>query len=120
MHPGNKIYPVILLFFSVGSLSAQTDSNFVLIKQGIYIIGKKGHEVNPQREVSISDFYISKTETTNEEFKKFVDATGYKTDAERRKNAMVFKPGLKEFEWLEDSTSYWRYPNGISRGGHRK
>jgi len=32
-------------------------------------------------------------------------------------NAMVFQPGLKEFEWMEDSTAYWRYPNGISRGG---
>jgi len=112
----NKILFVFLLLISVG-LSAQPDSNFVLIKQGIYTIGKKGHGVNPQHEVSVNDFYISKTETTNEEFKKFVEATKYKTDAERRKNAMVFKPGLKEFEWLEDSTAYWRFPNGISRGG---
>ena len=117
MHPGNKIYCIVILFICVSSLSAQSDSNFVLIKQGTYTIGKKGHGLNPQRKVSINDFYISKTETTNEEFKKFVEATGYKTDAEKRKNAMVFKPGLKEFEWLEDSTAYWRYPNGISRGG---
>jgi len=42
---------------------------------------------------------------------------GYTTDAERLHNAMVFEPGLKEFRWLEDSTAYWRFPNGVSRGG---
>ena len=117
MHITNRTFTTLSLVFFINSLSAQTDSDFVLIKKGIYTIGKKGHLLNPQRKVSIDDFYISKTETTNEEFKKFVDATGYKTDAERLKNAMVFKPGLKEFEWLEDSTAYWRFPNGISRGG---
>ncbi len=47
----------------------------------------------------------------------FVAATGYRTDAERRHDALVFAPGLEEFRWLEDSTAYWRYPNGITRGG---
>jgi formylglycine-generating enzyme len=113
----NNFFAAFLLIVFVKPLSAQTDSNFVLVKKGVYAVGKKGHSLNPQRKVSVNDFYISKTETTNEEFKKFIDATGYKTDAERAKNAMVFKPGLKEFEWLEDSTAYWKFPNGISRGG---
>ena len=117
MHRVNKFFTGFLLIIFINPLSAQTDSNFVLIKKGTYTVGKKNHSLNPQRKVSIEDFYISKTETTNEEFKKFIDATGYKTDAERLKNAMVFKPGLKEFEWLEDSTAYWRFPNGITRGG---
>src|SRR6185436_3686406 len=117
MHQLNKIFTAILLIFLADPLSAQTDSNFVLIKKGIYTVGKKGHSLNPQRKVSVNDFYISKTETTNEEFKRFIDATKYKTDAERFRNAMVFKPGLKEFEWLEDSTACWQFPNGISRGG---
>src|SRR6185503_11003814 len=117
MHRINKLFTGFLLIIFINPLSAQTDSDFVLIKKGTYTVGKKGHSLNPQRNVSVNDFYISKTETTNKEFKKFIDATGYKTDAEKLKNAMVFKPGLKEFEWLEDSTAHWRYPNGISRGG---
>lgn len=117
MHIVNKTFINFLLIIFINPLSAQTDSSFVLIKKGAYPIGKRGHSLNPQRTVTVDDFYISKTETTNEEFKKFIDATGYKTDAERLKNAMVFKPGLKEFEWLEDSTAYWQFPNGISRGG---
>src|ERR1043165_9725074 len=117
MHIINKILITLSLIFFINNASAQTDSNFVLVKKGTYTVGKKGHSLNPQRKVSVDDFYISKTETTNQEFKKFIEATGYKTDAERLKNAMVFKPGLKEFDWLEDSTAYWRFPNGISRGG---
>jgi formylglycine-generating enzyme len=95
----------------------QADSNYVFVSKGIYTIGKKNHLLNPHRKVEVSDFYIAKTETTNQQFSTFIAATLYKTDAERMHNAMVFQPGLKEFEWIEDSTAYWRYPNGISRGG---
>src|SRR5262249_2627291 len=117
MHPANNFFIAIVFSFFVSSLTTQTDPGFALIKKGTYTIGKKGHGLNPQRKVTVKSFYISKTEATNEEFKKFIDATGYKTDAERLKNAMVFKAGLKEFEWMEDSTAYWRFPNGISREG---
>jgi sulfatase modifying factor 1 len=119
----NKIFFSYLLVFIYGDLPAQStsfqknDSHFVLIHKGNYIIGKKGHSVNPRRTITITDFFIDKTETTNQQFAAFVAATAYKTDAERMHNAMVFQPGLGEFEWMEDSTASWRYPNGISRGG---
>jgi formylglycine-generating enzyme len=120
----NKIFLFCSAFvFYSNGLSAQlaplqgTDSQYVLISKGIFTIGKKNHLLNPQRKVEVNDFYIAKTETTNQQFSLFVATTLYKTDAERMHNAMVFQPGLKEFEWIEDSTAYWRYPNGISRGG---
>src|SRR5882757_2082958 len=91
------------------------DSDFVLVHKGIYKVGKKGHFINPLHQATVNDFYIAKTETTNTQFEKFVIAASYRTDAERMHNAMVFQPGLNEFEWLEDSTAYWRYPNGKSR-----
>jgi sulfatase modifying factor 1 len=96
---------------------AQTDKNFVLIPKGEYFVGKKNHLLNPFRKVLVDSFFICKTETTNQQFAAFVEATGYKTDAERMHNAMIFVPGLREFEWIQDSTACWRYPNGISRGG---
>jgi sulfatase modifying factor 1 len=119
----------ILLFciasiFCGGKLPAQPvphtrepDSNFVFIARGRYTIGKKAHGLNPPRKAEVNSYYIAKRETTNRQFEAFVSASSYKTDAERMHNAMVFQPGLKEFEWIEDSTAYWRYPNGISRGG---
>ena len=39
------------------------------------------------------------------------------TEAERYKNALVFRPPLAEFRWLEDSTANWRFPNGCEMGG---
>lgn len=96
---------------------AQADRNLVRIPAGEYSIGKKGHATNPLRRVKIKALYISRTEVTNAEFARFVEATHYVTDAEKRKNALVFRAGLDEFEWLEDSTAYWRFPNGVSRGG---
>jgi formylglycine-generating enzyme len=119
----NNIFLFFLVFiFCANHLKAQTaslntDSNFVLVHQGTYTIGKKDHLLNPRRKVTVKDFYIAKTETTNQQFAKFIKGTSYKTDAERMHNAMVFRPGLKEFDWLEDSTACWRYPNGITRGG---
>lgn len=100
-----------------GAAKAQTETTFVLIPAGTYTIGQKGHTLNPLRQVKTDSFYIAATELTNTAFEKFVLATGYITDAERMKNALVFVPGLEEFKWLEDSTAYWRYPNGIERGG---
>jgi sulfatase modifying factor 1 len=107
----------IAFIFCSNSLPAQPDSNFVLIHAGAYTIGKKDHLLNPLRKVTVTSYSIAKTETTNYRFEEFVKATSYKTDAEKMHNAMVFQPGLKEFEWMEDSTAYWRYPNGTSRGG---
>lgn len=107
----------VALCWSAINLKAQTDTGFVHIPGGTYTIGKKGHSVNPLRNVQVHDFYLAKTETTNRQFAIFVAATSYKTDAERDHKAMVFEPGLAEFRWINDTTAYWRYPNGISRGG---
>ena len=93
------------------------DTSFVQVPAGDYRVGAKGHPLNPARQVHVDAYAIGATEVTNQQFAEFVAATHYVTDAERLHNAMVFEPGLKEFRWLEDSTAYWRYPNGMSRGG---
>lgn len=112
----NYINLLVLLFGPV-KLIAQTDSNYVLIPSGVYTVGQKNHVLNPLRKIKTDSFYIASTELTNASFKKFIDATGYITDAEHYKNALVFEPGLEEFKWKEDSTANWRYPNGVSQGG---
>jgi len=91
-------------------------SAFVLVRAGRYRIGKEGHLDNPPRTVAMHSFRIAKFDTTNSQFSAFVNATGCVTDAERNHNAMVFKPGLPEFRWIQDPTASWRYPNGGSRG----
>lgn len=111
-------YLLVLCFCCcyVASGWSQQDTGFVLVKAGTYKIGKKDHQLNPLRSIHLHSFYIAKTEITNRQFAAFVAATSYITDAEKKHDALVFAPGLKEFDWMEDSSAYWRYPNGTSRG----
>jgi sulfatase modifying factor 1 len=96
------------------------DARFVTIKAGTYFVGKGDRLETPRRKVTLKSFKLAIYETTNEEFAEFVNATKYKTDAERIHNAMVFEPGLKEFRWIHDRTAFWKFPNGVSRGGINK
>src|SRR6185437_10235122 len=109
---------LLLLCLCIGfAAPAQTRDGFVLVPKGRYIVGKRNFLTNPLRKVSVDSFYIAVYETTNRQFAAFVAATGYRTDAEWRHDALVFAPGPQEFRWLQDSTACWRYPNGVSRGG---
>jgi sulfatase modifying factor 1 len=97
--------------------AAHPKNDFVLVPKGSYRVGRKDSPQNPLRTVHVDNFRIAVFETTNRQFAAFVAATGYKTDAERLHNAMVFKPGLEEFQWIMDSTAWWRWPNGTGSGG---
>ncbi|RYF16214.1 MAG: formylglycine-generating enzyme family protein, partial [Oxalobacteraceae bacterium] len=60
----------------------------VLIPAGEFYMGandKDGREDEyPQHKVKLSSFWMDVNEVTNAQFKKFVDATGYVTTAERK------------------------------------
>lgn len=90
---------------------------FETIPGGSYTLGEKDHSINPSRKVTLKPFRISKYEVTNAQFQEFVKSTGYITLAEKNKDAMVFRVGLDEFEWIPDTTANWRFPNGKSQGG---
>ena len=70
--------------------------NMVLIKGGKFLMGSENFypEEKPVREVTVDGFYIDKYQVTNEDYKKFVDETGYVTVAERPLNPAEF-PGAK-------------------------
>ncbi len=65
----------------------------VWIPGGQFLMGSEHHEARkdekPVHPVAVSGFYIDVTEVTNQQFKKFVEATGYRTTAE-------LKPKLDE------------------------
>jgi sulfatase modifying factor 1 len=62
--------------------------DMVLIAGGSFMMGADNNQADkdeyPKHEVTVSDFYIDKTEVTNAEFEKFVNATGYITTAEKK------------------------------------
>ena len=67
------------------------------------------HE-QPQHRVYLDSFYIDKFEVTNRQFKKFVDATGYITDAEKQGWGYLWEGSN---EWPRPKGASWRAPRGI-------
>ena len=54
----------------------------VMVPAGVYIVGRddgddKYHLAAPKHTVTLASFYVDKTEVTNGEYKRFVDATGH-------------------------------------------
>ena len=80
----------------------------VFVKGGTFSMGSPSTEADrgsdeEQHEVEVSDFYIAQHELTVADFKKFIDATGYKTDAEKAGTSWVFTT-----EWKEQSGVNWK------------
>ena len=78
----------------------------VTIPAGRYIVGAPGHRINPRRKVYLNQYRIADADTTNDQFKRFVEGTGYVTDAERRGYGKVAKEGMIDWAWNESPRCY--------------
>ena len=111
------------------SIGRETNG-MVWIPSGTFIMGSdEGNpDEQPIRPVTINGFWMDKTEVTNEQFQKFVDATGYLTIAERKPNpedfpgadpallvpgSVVFSPPDHEVP-LDNHFQWWRYVPGAN------
>ena len=90
--------------------------DMVLIPAGEFLMGSPegegAYDERPQHKVYLDAYYIDKYEVTNAQFKEFVEATGYVTDAERNGFGEVFNP--KEpafFRRLNIEGVSWRRPH---------
>ena len=87
----------------------------VLIAAGQFEMGSDEQEEGrydnegPQHTVTIpKPFAIGRCEVTVGEFRQFVDATGYQTDAEKSGGCFAWKES--EGKWLQDAARHWRNP----------
>lgn len=114
-----------------GGAKRGADTNgMVWIPGGSFRRGAEGGASDelPVREITVSGFWIDRTEVTNEAFEKFVRATGYVTVAERKPDpaeypgvpperlvagAAVFRSPNTRVE-LSDFLSWWEYIPGAS------
>jgi formylglycine-generating enzyme required for sulfatase activity len=112
----------------------------VLIPAGIYTMGGRSSQAYPdefpKHPVTVSAFYMDKHEVTNQEFYDFVEATNYKTIAERdidwdemkktlppgvakpddsllRAGSLVFK-ATKGPVNLQDYSQWWQWTTGAN------
>lgn len=125
------------------SVAADVASDMVSLPGGTFLMGTDyahGFPLDgegPVRPVTLSPFAIDRSPVTNEEFAAFVDATGYRTEAEIFGWSFVFWSHIaaERFEELVEDTvaaapwwckvpgSFWRQPEGAGsdvrgRGRH--
>jgi len=66
----------------------------------------------PQHVVYLDAFWIDQTEVTVETFRKFIEATGYETTAEREGWGAPWTDGPMEEEWPHVPGTDWQNPHG--------
>jgi sulfatase modifying factor 1 len=82
----------------------------VLVKGGCYEMGDsfdgRFNDNKPVHEVCVNSFYIRKYEVTVDEFRKFVDNTGYTTDAEKAGDCFYHAGD----NWEISNKMNWKHP----------
>jgi len=81
------------------------NTEFVFVEGGTFTMGCTEEQSNdcyndekPAHEETVKDFYIGKYEVTVEQFAKFIDETGYKTDAEKSDSSLICADGMKSYK----------------------
>ncbi|XP_064208984.1 inactive C-alpha-formylglycine-generating enzyme 2 [Anguilla rostrata] len=122
---------MILTFTTV--LCESDDENTVQIPGGHFKLGTNAADgrdgESPAREVSVEPFAIDKYPVTNQDFREFVRAVKYKTEAETFGWSFVFQDFVSEelkskvtekIEsapwWLPIEKAFWRQPAGPGSG----
>ncbi|NXY47602.1 SUMF1 enzyme, partial [Ceuthmochares aereus] len=102
----------------------------VAIPGGVFTMGTDEPEIQqdgewPARRVHVDSFYMDQYEVSNEEFERFVNSTGYVTEAEKFGDSFVFEGMLSEEVkadihqavaaapwWLPVKGANWKHPEG--------
>ncbi len=86
-------------------------SPMIHIPAGPFVMGSDSYSSEkPIQTITLSDYYIDKYLVTNARFQKFVEATGYVTDAEKKGYGFV-RIGLR---WQKVQGANWRIPDGLT------
>ena len=87
----------------------------ILFQGGSFIMGSpKGTTLDkPAHKVDIRSFYIDSSPVTVGQFQQFIEATGFKTDAENFGDAGVFD--YNNASWSLVQGAFWKYPLGKNK-----
>lgn len=116
-------------YLPTASVGRETNG-MMWIPSGTFMMGSEDGrpEEQPARAVTINGFWMDKTEVTNEEFERFVKATGYVTVAERKPDpkdfpnaslenlvpgSVVFTPPASD-PGLSNHLAWWKYVPGAN------
>jgi len=95
-----------------------TGMEFVFVKGGCFEMGDTfgggDADEKPVHNICISDFYMGKYEVTVGQFKKFVEDTNYRTEAELGDGCYIFTGR----GWKKESSKNWRNPGFTQSDSH--
>ena len=93
--------------------------NMSWIPGGTFLMGSNDHypEEAPAHHVTVEGFWMDKTPVTNEQFSRFVEATGYLTVAERPLNPEDY-PGAKPETLVPGSIVFKKPPHRVDLRNH--
>jgi len=90
-------------------------SNMVYFKGGTILIGSENGEANeaPSFETQVAAFYLDKNLVSVADFRKFIEATNYKTEADNFGDSGVFMFDQGQWQLLKGAN--WEYPMGETK-----
>jgi formylglycine-generating enzyme required for sulfatase activity len=101
---------------AMGSIqvSPKDDMVMVFVPAGEFEMGGQYDDPSsfPVHTVYLDAFWIDQTEVTNEMFAKFMDSSGYVTDAEKAGFSNEFRPADQQLIWEEVKGLAWNHPDG--------
>jgi sulfatase modifying factor 1 len=100
---------LLMLTASIASAQPKIPIDWADIPAGTFTMGSPATEkgrgnLEAQHQVTLSAFQISKNEITIEQFKTFIDSTGYKTTADKEGNSYFLSSGGTMVEGVN-----WKY-----------
>ena len=93
----------------------------VYVPAGEFLMGstdddpQASDDEKPQHTVRVDAFWIDRTEVSVNQFRKFVEATGYQTTAER--DGWSWVNNTPNYEWVETDGADWQHPFGPDSAG---
>jgi formylglycine-generating enzyme required for sulfatase activity len=95
------------------------NEDMVWIPGGRFWMGSEegSPDERPVRQVTMDGFWMDRTEVTNEQFRRFVEATGYLTVAERKPDPRLF-PGVPEDKLVPGSVVFSPPPGDVPLDNH--
>ena len=115
----SELHIVLMPIAKQPKVPTTPEPEMVLIEGGCFQIGspesEEGRGLDEARHnVCVKDFYLGKYEVTVGEFRRFIKATGYKTDAERstsgKTGCFALDSDDKDQPWAWRSWASWKKP----------
>ena len=110
--PPTQVPPTTTPTEGIGRQKQSTMDGMIelFVPAGEFIMGSDNYDAILSAPVTLSAFWIDKTEVTNAMFAKFLAATHYRTDAEKKGFGFVFQTGT--FDVNKTPSASWQHPHG--------